>query len=172
MPIPTLLTSDPDFQYVLLPVAHIPAVHELLAELGGQSAVESTSRVAPQPASDPNSAFAGWSQDEVVRLARGEKKTTVIVGEIMDHLANLSVADDEQVWLTNDQLATATGRTASQLRVVWSKLAQHRNSQYSSTGLPVSAQWGNEFTPPIKPQVVYYSLTVAAAQAWKAIREG
>lgn len=145
----------PAFTYVAVPIQHVPAVYTLLAEL---SAAEATAA--------ERTALGGlrWNDDDLHRLARGEVKTTQIVSEIMDILA-----DNPDVPYAPTELADLTHRTPSQLSTLGTHISRHLAAHYKTTNWPFEAIEGKDMTPR-RSGAIYYLLTGAQAEQWKRVR--
>lgn len=138
------------FQYIPVPNHHVSAVFRLLAELDAGIPVAITNE--------------GWSNADLARLERGEVETTIILSEVMDVLA-ASPGD----WFDITELAKATNRDRSQIRMLWTHLTRHLKAHYDGAGWPVNAKWGTNLAPQ-RDAVVYYSLDHDQAAQWKEVR--
>jgi hypothetical protein len=146
---------QPSMQYIAIPTEHVPAVYRLLAQLSEAQAGEQT---AP-------TAGTAWTDQLYERFARGEVKTTEIVGEVMDLLAEEPVT----LKLSIDELAERTGYPRSQMKTVWTHLSRHIRTHYGTDEWPLETVWGSDLTPP-RPQMIYYFLTAEQAEQWKRAR--
>ncbi|HMH59088.1 MAG TPA: helix-turn-helix domain-containing protein [Galbitalea sp.] len=154
--------SSAPFQYIAVPNEHVAAVYRLLAERSESSGKASLE--IPDTAHDSNSDLV-WNEKMLARFARGENKTTQMVGTIMDLLA-----ENPTEMLTLDELAERTGWPRSQVKTLWTHMTRHTKAHYGTDHWPLRALWGNELDPP-RPQVVYYFLTADEAERWKRARK-
>jgi hypothetical protein len=151
----TSLPALPAMQYVAVPTEHVPAVYRLLAQLAESRTTNDTS---------PSNGSV-WTDALYERFARGDVKTTEIVGEVMDLLAE----EPETLKLSIDELAERTGYPRSQMKTVWTHLSRHVRTHYGTEEWPLETAWGTDLTPP-RPQVIYYFLTAEQADQWRRAR--
>lgn len=144
------------FQYVAVPAQHVPAVYRLLADLA--STPSATSELPSSP-----TAFE-WTDDLLSEIAAGRWTTTKVLTDVMDALAK-----HPNEWYSQDELADMTGRTKSQLLVVWTKLGPHLEKHYETTVWPVETKNGRNLTP-VRASSIHYSMTPAMAKKWVRVR--
>jgi hypothetical protein len=145
------------FQMVPVPNQHVPAVYRLLADLA------SAPSLATQDAATGSGDFE-WNEVALADLAEGRYTTTKVVTEVMDFLS-----EHVGEWFSQDDLADATGRTKSQLIVVWSKFGPHIKKRYGATTWPLDDKNGRELNPP-RPATVHYSMNSDQALLWLTVR--
>lgn len=151
--------SPEPFQYVAVPQQHVAAVYRLLADLtdaGSAAGGEDTS---------PSFGIDGWTEDKLRRFAAGDTKTTQLVAEIMDVLAQ---TPDQP--LTLDELAELTGRPHSQIKTLWTHASRHFAKHYGTSKSPVTKKWGDQLSPQ-RENVVYYFLTADQVEMWERVRQ-
>jgi hypothetical protein len=147
----------PAFQYVPVPLEHIPAVYRLLADLASI-----TPAIAPETRNE-NGRYV-YTDEILKEIAAGRYVTTAAITEIMDFLAT-----HPEEWFDRDALVTATGRTSGQLGVVWSKFASYIETRYGTTNWPFRGTGGRDLNPPRDPKV-WYSITPDEAEHWLRVR--
>jgi hypothetical protein len=146
------------FRMVPVPNRHVPAVYRLLADL--ESA---PSLAAPEAASD--SGEFEWNEGNLSEIASGRFTTTQAVGAVMDFLS-----DHPDEWFDQNELAAGTGRTKSQLIVVWSKFGPHLEKHYGTTVWPLKIKNGRYLNPP-RSASMHYSMTPELSALWQSVRE-
>jgi hypothetical protein len=72
-------------------------------------------------------------------------------------------------WLDISELARATNRERSQIRMLWTHLSRHLKAHYNDAPWPVQAKWGSGSTPS-RESVVFYSLDADQATQWLRVR--
>jgi len=151
-----IFTPQPGYQYVPVRPEHVGAVKELLATL-------ETPAIADLATEDERDALI--TDDLLADIAKGSKKTTVIISEILDILAE---APEKPVNLA--ELADRTGRTLSQLQTVWTHLTRYMRARFGHKHWPVRMRSGYRFEPPIGGDEVYVWVTDDVATRWRAVR--
>lgn len=153
----TVFAPDPGYHYVAVLPEHVAAVQEFIDELVG----------AGEPATEhaAGTADAFITDDYLADIAGGSRKATVIVGEVMDILAQQPGSP-----MNLAQLAERTGRTLSQMQTVWTHFSRYLRARFGHKHWPIQTRSGYRFEPPIGGEEVYYWVTPEIAERWNKIR--
>jgi hypothetical protein len=171
MTIPLADSGQSEFQYVPVPNQHVPAVYRLLAELAtsrssAEAHVQSSDRSWQsdriQAAFDR--ADQVWTEGQLARIAAGTYTSTQVLTEIMDIVA----ADPK--WFTQNEFASATGRSLDQYRIVWAKLGPHFEKHYGTGTWPIIGFAGTQLTPPLDSSLIHFTMTPETIERWKRVR--
>jgi hypothetical protein len=87
-----------------------------------------------------------------------------VLSEILDVIAK------EPGWYTQEQLATVTGRSLDQYRVVWSKLTPHFEKHYGNGLWPLIGFAGTQLTPPRQSSLIHFTTPPTIIERWKHVR--
>lgn len=153
-----------EFTFIAVPNKHVPAVYRFIAELTERDDLVEPDSLVP---AETQSGTPFWTLEKLALFASDRSKTAVIMGEILDLLA-----DRPERRLTIDELAKETERPRSQIKMIWTHLGRILRARYGTKDWPVTAKWAVHMTPrPEGPNVVYYWLTDEQAELWKQARD-
>jgi hypothetical protein len=171
------------FQYVPVPIEHLPAVYRLLSDLvtGTASAAQAAQAAPAAPVATPAASSTGswqsdridatfakadeaWTVPQLKQLAAGSYTSTEALSEILDVIAL------NPEWYSQEQLAEATGRSLDQYRIVWSKLTPHFEKHYGTGLWPLIGFAGTQLTPPRQSSLIHFTTTPTIIERWKQVR--
>ncbi|MFI7024930.1 hypothetical protein ACIBMZ_19655 [Micromonospora sp. NPDC049900] len=157
---PTRQPAPDGMVLVAVPMAYVPHVARLLAELdAGQRAGPPHARVAPPPGPPA----ADWSVDDLRRLSRGRSATHRTVAAVLDALA----AEPDRLFTVRD-LAQATGRPRKKIVGAMAGLTRllKAHYDYAGRGLPFARVDGR----PEASRELCYTVDARRAACWREAR--
>jgi hypothetical protein len=153
------------FQYVPVPVEHLPAVFKLLANLSAGTvpavSVENESDLPESVETKFRAAEEVWTVELLSRLATSNFESTQALAEIMDVIAT------EPGWYTQVELAVKTGRELGQYRIIWSKLSPHFAKHYGNDRWPIVGVGGIYLNPPKDSSLIHFGMSEELIRRWR-----
>ncbi|MEU0077657.1 hypothetical protein ABZY58_07070 [Micromonospora tulbaghiae] len=153
---------DSDVVLVAVPVAYVPHVARLLAELDAESKPRPAPRGPLRPRAEPQA--IPWPVGELRRLSNGRSLTHRTVVQVLDALARRPGE-----LLSGQELAGAAGTTREKLVGAFAGLTRLLKAHYdfSSLGLPFTRVPGG---PEGRPPEMYYRIDEEQARRWRRAR--
>ncbi|RUL92352.1 hypothetical protein [Verrucosispora sp. FIM060022] len=161
LPAPPTSAAPPGMVLVAVPVAHLPHVARLLADLDARQ------RSAPLPrhrsTPRPDAPTQGWTVDELRRLSRGTSATHRTVAALLDALSA-----EPGRGFTVEELSQRTGRPRQKIIGAMAGLTRllKAHHDYAGRGLPFDRSPGR----PEAPRELCYSVDRDRAADWREAR--
>ncbi|WP_432050161.1 hypothetical protein [Verrucosispora sp. NA02020] len=159
-PAPPTGTAPDGMVLVAVPLAYVPHVARLLAELdAGQRSGPPRTRID----SPPGPPVADWTVEDLRRLSRGRSATHRTVAAVLDALA----AAPDRLFTVRD-LAQATGRPRKKIVGAMAGLTRllKAHYDYAGRGLPFARVDGR----PEAPRELCYTVDARRAACWREAR--
>lgn len=159
--LPTFGTGE-DVVLVAVPVAYVPHVARLLAELDGQARPRRVPRLRAAP--KPEHQGTHWPVEDLRRLSKGRSATHRTVLAVLDTLAQ-----HPGTLFGSDELAQAAGTTRGKIIGALAGLTRLLKAHYdfATLGLPFTRVVGR---PDGDPKEIYYSIDEEQASRWRQAR--
>ncbi|MDG4797853.1 hypothetical protein [Micromonospora sp. WMMD1082] len=154
--------SDPEgMVLVAVPLAYIPHVARLLADLDARQRVGPAPRRRAEPG--PRPPTTDWTVEDLRRLSRGRSATHRTVTAVLDALA----AEPERLFTVGD-LAQVTGRPRKKIIGALAGLTRllKAHYDYAGRGLPFARLAGR----PEAPRELCYTMDPERAARWRKAR--
>ncbi|QOC91944.1 hypothetical protein [Micromonospora craniellae] len=159
-PVPQPGAAPDGMVLVAVPLAYVPHVARLLAELdAGQRSSPPRARVEPTPGPPA----ADWTVEDLRRLSQGRSATHRTVAAVLDALA----AAPDRMFTVQD-LAQATGRPRKKIVGAMAGLTRllKAHYDYAGRGLPFARVDGR----PEAPRELCYTVDARRAACWREAR--